>query len=281
MLRFFLNIILNNRKIIDKGYPIRFIKKIIRRTKIYINHKKTIEDGQKAVVNYFKDIRFQWGSFGGADINYFLIKDKKCFAVFRQGLVDQEDTNDLPIQRFNRHKRIAKETLAYTKGGELGLTPRLLFSFENGVVCEYLEGKRMWSLLQEDKSRIWVILEDVIRVYLQLHKLGIAHLDATLKNCIWDIKEQKIKIFDFEYYGLCSMSFELQEAYDYVRIIEHSLRTIPVEYQKDFNRLILLLKENISDEVKHADFTSVRSLIDGIKNYPIYEELRKEVFYYL
>lgn len=223
----------------------------------------------------------KWGSFGGADINYFLIKNKQCFAVFRQGLVNQADTDDLPIQRFHRQKRIAKEKMAYEKGGALGLTPKLLFAFEDGVVCEYIDGTRMWTLLQHDKSRIWTILEDVIKIYAQLHQLGITHLDATLKNCIWDEKEAKIKIFDFEYYAIEAMSFELQEAYDYVRIIEHSLRTIPVDYQSDFMPIISLLKKITSDEIKHVDFSSVRGLINGIKQFPIYEALHKEVFYNL
>ena len=90
-----------------------------------------------------------------------------------------------------------------------------------------------------------------------------------------------IKIFDFEYYAIEAMSFELQQAYDYVRIIEHSLRTIPAEYQNDFLPVISLLKEITSDEIKHADFSSVRKLINGIKQFSIYEALHKEVFYNL
>lgn len=195
--------------------------------------------------------------------------------------MNQTDTDDLPIQRFNREKRIAKEKRAYEKGGALGLTPKLLFAFEDGVVCEYINGKRMWVILQQDKSRIWTMLQDVIKVYFQLHQLGITHLDATLKNCIWDDKEARIKIFDFEYYAVEAMSFELQQAYDFVRIIEHSLRTIPAEYQNDFMPVISLLKEITSDEIKHADFSSVRVLINGIKQFSIYEALHKEVFYNL
>ncbi len=263
----------------------RKLKRLYKHLCIYMANKDAIHSSHQKLREYFgTDIEIRLMSFGGEDLNYTLKRNKKTFAIFRQCISVNTQTHlnsRCPIQRQNRDLRIQKETFAYTQGGEHGLTPKLLYSFEHGVVCEYIQGDRLWHTLKKDPQKIWHILDEVIKIYSLLHNLGIAHLDATLKNAILDNNDQKIKIFDFEYYAHEDMSFELQKSYDIIRLIEHSLRNVPLEYQHGFKNLIEQLEKIISKEMRHLEFSLVSPYLQGIKKYPIYEALKQKIFFNL
>lgn len=263
----------------------RKLRRFFRHCNRVIHSLHQLKQAREKLKEHFgKDITVHFVSFGGEDINYMLKRNKQCFGIFRQCLLIQEKQSlqDLgPIQRKDTSKRIAKEQLAYAKGGEKSVTPRLLYAFDGGTVCEYLEGERLWDVVKKNPQQVWTILEQVIHVYHQLHLLGIAHLDATLKNVILDMQDQKIKIFDFEYYARSDISFELQQAYDFVRLIEHTLRIIPDEYQMEFESFIIQLKTMIFDDIKNVDFSLVQHYLKGIKEFPIYTMLKQEVFFNL
>lgn len=255
----------------------RKLKKFIKNmTTLYIN-RLTIRDTRQLLKQEFGDITFEFSSFGGADINYLLLKDKKKFAMLRLAITDKkEEKNDLALLRFNKQKRLAKETQAYKEGGKYNLTPNLLYAFDDGVVCEYLEGERGFDTLMEDKSKVWDILIDVIQVYNHLHHLDITHLDATLKNFILD--NGQMKVIDFEYYPSENLTLEVQKAYDYIRIIEHTLRIIPLKYQKNYDSFIDVLDGIITEELREVDFTMVERWLKNIENYPIYPTLKRRIF---
>lgn len=218
---------------------------------------------------------------GGEDINYKLYKNDKIFGVFRHVILDKEVVIDTPFNRIEKQKRIDKETFSYEKGGIANLTPKLLYSFENGVVCEYIEGKRLDQIIKNDTSKIWEILSELVQRYAKLHALGITHLDATLKNSIIDDRDNKIKIYDFEYYAKEGLNFELQCAYDYIRIIEHTLRYLSEVDNTQVLEFISLLKEIVPQEVKKVDFFLIRGYLKRINKIDIFSILKKEVFYNL
>ena len=90
-----------------------------------------------------------------------------------------------------------------------------------------------------------------------------------------------MQVFDFEYYAIPEFDFKAQQAYDIVRIIEHSLRIVPLAYQNNFEHFISCLQNLILQEVKTADFNIVNKFIQGMKKFPIHTELKKQVFYNL
>jgi len=254
----------------------RKIKKLIRNVKIFYQHKDRIKDIQNEIKEELGSIHFQFASFGGADINYYVLRNNKKFGMLRLAIANKVDKENIAIIRLNKQKRLNKEYQAYSLGSKHSLTPAVLYYTTDALVCEYLEGERVFDILQKDKSKVWDILISSIKIYHNLHKLGITHLDATLKNFIWI--EGQMKVIDFEYYAADNFTIEEQKAYDYVRIIEHTLRAIPMKYQNDYQKCIEVLDEVVPEEVKSVNFVQVAQWLKNIENYPIYPMLKKRIF---
>lgn len=254
----------------------RKIKKYFKNFKIFMNNKTKINAVKEQMKQHFGDITFHFASFGGADLNYYLLKKKKRFGILRLSIKNIEKDADRPILRFNKRKRLSREYQAYNIGSKYGLTPKVLYHYEDGVVCEYLDGQRVFDILYKDTTKVWKVLEEAIQVYSKLHELGITHLDATLKNFILD--NGRMKVIDFEYYPAADLSLELQKAYDYVRIIEHTLRIIPGKEQKNYHDFLNVLDETVPNDIRNVDFTLVKPWLENIQSFPIYEELQKRIF---
>ena len=252
------------------------IKKFIKNIKILYKNRIKIENTKKLLKKEFSEIEFIFASFGGADMNYYLLCDKKKFGILRLAIADVKKDTDLSILRFNKQKRLDKEYQAYNIGSEHSLTPKVLYRFEDGLVCEYLDGERVFSILQKDKSQVWNILTEAVKTYRKLHDLGITHLDATLKNFIMD--DTQMKVIDFEYYPAEKLSLDVQKAYDYVRIIEHTLRGIPTKHQEDYKEFIESLDAIIPMEIREVDFELVKPWLINIQKFPIYTALKERIF---
>ena len=130
--------------------------------------------------------------------------------------------------------------------------------------------------MEKDKSQVWDILIDAVKTYKKLHDLGIVHLDATLKNFV--MTEDSMKVIDFEYYPSVDLSFEVQKAYDYVRIIEHTLRTTPQEYQEKYHPFIDVLDAIVPKDIRDVDFVLVKQWLKNIETFPIYTALKERIF---
>jgi tRNA A-37 threonylcarbamoyl transferase component Bud32 len=255
----------------------RKIKKFIRNIKRYYQHSDRIENIQNEIKKELGEVEFKFASFGGADINYYVLKDNNKFGMMRLAIVNEEDDSSLPIVRFNKKKRLTKEYTAYTVGAKYELTPKVIYHSDDALVCKYLKGKRVFDILQKDKSKVWSILSRAVETYKALHSLNIVHLDATLKNFV--MEDSQMKVIDFEYYaGKEDFTLAEQKAYDYVRIIEHTLRKIPNEYQKEYHEFIGYLDKIVPKEIRNVDFQYVKPLITNIRNYPIYLELKEKIF---
>jgi tRNA A-37 threonylcarbamoyl transferase component Bud32 len=254
----------------------RKVKKIIRNCKIVLKYHKEIFKIKNEVEKELNNITFKFASFGGADINFFILKDNARYGMLRLAIVNKKDTN-LPIVRFNKQKRLNKEYTAYKVGSRYMLTPKVLYYSNDALVCEYINGERVFDILQKDKSKVWSILLSAAEIYKKLHSLNIVHLDATLKNFVMD--DRQMKVIDFEYYANKEeFTLEEQKAYDYVRIIEHTLRTIPENNQKHYHQFIKDLDKIIPSEIREVDFNYVKPWIKNIQTYPVYAELRDKIF---
>jgi len=253
----------------------RKLKRLFKNMKMLYYNRNKIKNIQKTLQKELGNITFKFASFGGADINYYILKDNHIFAMMRLAILDEKDTS-LPIIRFNKKKRLAKEYRAYSIGSKYNLTPQVIYHSEDVIVCEYLDGQRLYDILNQDKSKVWDILSEVVLIYKKLHDIGIVHLDATLKNFIVD--NHQMKVIDFEYYPSTEFTVEAQKAYDYVRIIEYTLRKIPKEYQNDYKSFINVLDEVVPDELRNVDFTLVQRWLKNIEMFPIHQTLRDKVF---
>jgi len=252
------------------------IFKFVKNIRNYFLYKKRIQSVKSLLQVKFDNISFQFSSFGGADFNYYILKKGERFAILRLAIEDYKVDKSIVLQRFEKAKRLEKEYQAYSIGSKHDLTPKVLHYCDNGLVCEYLKGSRVYTVLQSDKSQVWNILIDAVYTYKNLHDLGITHLDATLKNFIMD--KGKMKVIDFEYYPSENLNLEVQKAYDYIRIIEHTLRFIPEKYQNDYHEFLDVLDVIVSKELRNVDFILVEQWVKNIETYPIYNILQERIF---
>jgi hypothetical protein len=116
----------------------RKIKKLTRNLKTLYHHRDRIKSIQKEIKKELGKVAFKFASFGGADINYYVLKENNKFGMMRLAIVDKEDESHLPIVRFNKKKRLDKEYRAYTTGAKHELTPKVLYRSDDALVCEYL-----------------------------------------------------------------------------------------------------------------------------------------------
>ena len=255
---------------------VKKLKKSIRNIKRVFQHRANIDRIKADIQKKLGELEFKFASFGGADMNYYLLRDSEKFAMLRLAIEDKKD-DALALSRFDKGKRLANEYNAYSKGFKDDLTPEILYYSKDALVCEYLSGERVFDVLQRDRSKVWDILISAMLIYQKLHALGIVHLDATLKNFVMD--DDRMKVIDFEYYaGIPEFDIEEQKAYDYVRIIEHTLRTIPGEYQGNYHQFIKDLDKIVPSEIRDVDFTHVKPWIKNIQAYPIYPDLKEKIF---
>lgn len=222
---------------------IRSLRKRLRKLFLYLKHYRLIKGFCTKIQAKLLAHRICFASLGGADI-HFILKDKNNhpFAMARLALIDHDQKNTVPINRFDLHKRIAHETKAYTIGGLHDITPKLLDAGKNYTVCTYIDGQNALQILRKDPSQGWKLLETLLGLYEQLHQHDITHLDATLKNIFWDQTTHSFKLVDFEYYAEETLSLKEQKAYDYLRLIDYTLRFIPEARQEDFDAILSLLK---------------------------------------
>lgn len=252
------------------------LKKILRNIKRVFQHRVDIDRIQADIQKELGDVEFKFASFGGADIHFYVLRNSIRFAMLRLAIENKKD-DALAICRFDKEKRLANEYKAYRKGFQNDLTPEVLYYSKDALVCGYLSGERVFNVLQKDRSKVWDILISAMQIYQKLHALGIVHLDATLKNFI--MKDGRMKVIDFEYYaGMSEFDIEEQKAYDYVRIIEHTLRTIPDKYQRNYHQFIKDLDKIVPSEIRDVDFIHVKPWIKNIQAYPIYPDLKEKIF---
>jgi len=255
---------------------VKKLKKSIRNIKRVFQHRADIDRIKADIQKKFGDVEFKLASFGGADMNFYVLRNSVKFAMLRLAIEDKKD-DALPISRFDKEKRLANEYKAYRKGFQDDLTPEVLYYSKDALMCEYLNGERVFNLLKKDRSKVWDILISAMQIYQKLHALSIVHLDATLKNFVMD--DGRMKVIDFEYYaGIPEFDIEEQKAYDYVRIIEHTLRTIPGEYQGNYHQFIKDLDKIVPSEIRDVDFNHVKPWIKNIQTYPIYPDLKEKIF---
>jgi tRNA A-37 threonylcarbamoyl transferase component Bud32 len=213
----------------------------------------------KHVKNKLKADEISFASFGGADINFYLKKDKKVFAMMRLGIIDKNINNNF-INRFDKEKRLTKEIYAYENCSDIEVTPDLLFSDENCTVCKFIDGLSAEKYLETNKIDIYTLYELILKQYLKMHEKDITHLDATLKNIFYDEISKCFKIVDFEYYPNEEFNIKKQKLYDYLRITDYLLRKNELNNQK----LIEILNSTVLFDYSDLDISNTSKFLNKL-----------------
>ena len=239
----------------------RKIKKFFYKIKLFILNFTYIFNNVNLVKKELNANRVTIASFGGADINFFIKKNNKIFAMMRLAIIDKNVDNYF-INRLDKKKRLNKEINAYTSCSKIGITPNLLFSNENCTVCSFVDGLSAEKYLAKKKIDIYSFYELILKQYVKLHKQNITHLDATLKNIFFDENDKCFKIVDFEYYASDSFSIQEQKLYDYLRITDYLLRKNKI----DIKKFISILEEIVLHSYSNLDVSCGSSFLKKLNS---------------
>ena len=202
------------------------------------------------------NIRFQLSGNRGQDSIYIVHCNNLPKAMLR--LVnphrrEKEIDMVMPYIPLPVDERLSREWNAYQSGAEKELTPCPLWRCEDAILCEYLPYDNLHNELLKNPDNFWQLIILASQRLSELHKTGITHMDASLANILSDSSKKHLVFIDFEYGPNMSVNIGQQRAYDYLRLLESSIKFIPpgrnVEH-KVWRELLISLTDQ---ETKQAE----------------------------
>jgi len=157
--------------------------------------------------------------------------------------------------------RLLREWNAYQLGYPHGLTPKPVWHSHDATLCDYIPLHTMHSRLLANPEEFWRLVIQASLRLSQLHKLGLIHMDASLANILAEEKLINMIFIDFEFAPAEHLSVDQQRAYDYLRLLESSLKFIPPGSNKNNEDWVTLLNKTIAGFTNNVD---IRPLLPAL-----------------
>jgi len=161
---------------------------------------------------------------------------------------------DSPFIWPNTPIRLAREWAAYERGAKASLAPAPLWRCDDALVCERLGGPRLSDTLAANPRRFWSLVRLATAGISRLHECGLVHMDCCLANIIQAEKDDSLRFIDFEYGPAPDLSLQQQQAYDYLRLMESSLKFRPAGDASGAEDWLAALDTSVSPDVREVAF---------------------------
>jgi tRNA A-37 threonylcarbamoyl transferase component Bud32 len=165
-------------------------------------------------------------------------------------------------------RRLAHEWHCYTTGHAAGLTPEPLWRCADALVCRYVPWPTLFDQFTAAPRNFWTFLDRATRATTQLHRTGLTHMDASLVNILASPTGPGAMFIDFEYGPAPFVNVAAQRAYDYLRLLESSLKFLQAPGQAATEPWIALLKESVDPETAAANLTALRPALSRLHANP-------------
>ncbi|RKZ49217.1 MAG: hypothetical protein DRQ48_01300 [Gammaproteobacteria bacterium] len=201
-------------------------------------------------------ISFHLSGNRGQDSIYIIHCDNVPKAVLR--LVNpyrkaKETDTAMPYMPLAANERLSREWDAYQRGAEKGLTPRVLWRCDDAILCEYLPYDNLHNKLLKHPDDFWKFIILASQRLGELHDVGITHMDASLANILTNNSLNHLLFVDFEYGPNKGLDIWQQRAYDYLRLLESSIKFMPLNKNTENKAWLELLLKLTDHETKQAD----------------------------
>ena len=164
---------------------------------------------------------------------------------------------DSPFTWPDTPTRLAREWAAYERGSAARLAPAPLWRCDDALVCERVAGPRLSDLLAVDPHRFWALIGLATAGICRLHDCGLVHMDCCLANIIQVENDDSLRFIDFEYGPAPELSLQQQQAYDYLRLVESSLKFRPAEDGDGIHDWLKMLDASVSPDTRKVAFESL------------------------
>ncbi len=166
----------------------------------------------------------------------------------------------MPFVSLEPRLRLEHEWNAYTKLSPKGLSPRPLWQGRDAILCAYLSAPRFSQLLEKDPGRVWDLAAAAAKSLHAMHQAGVVHMDTCFANVLGDGQPQASWI-DFEYGPSPGISFDTACAYDYLRLVESSLKFLTPPQRTAPEQWLGALAPFVEDGVRAADLAPLRPAV--------------------
>jgi hypothetical protein len=165
---------------------------------------------------------------GGYDEIYYATRNGIRFGVVRVNSPFKVQNDPIgprdPSVPLPARERLDREWEAYQKLSPAGLSPEPLWRTHDAIACSWIHWERASILLTRKREHFWPLMEQALTAIRRMHDLGVVHLDLNWGNLLAPATGTGIAIIDFEFGPVDWVSREQQMAYDYLRLVDDSVK---------------------------------------------------------
>jgi hypothetical protein len=164
-----------------------------------------------------------WRQSGGRgqDVVCLILRAHKAVGVLRMTKPSSFASTGQPfVLRLLGTEKINREWHAYTIGYAAGLTPQPLWRSDMALLCAFVDAASLDREAVRQNVSSLKLATEALPYIARLHSTGIAHMDMSLANILYDIKGKRFLFVDFEHGAAKELTFEQQCLYDYLRLLE-------------------------------------------------------------
>ena len=206
-------------------------------------------------------VRLQLTGGGGRDSIYYAVAGRRQIGVVR--LVNpfkrRPPTKKQPLGPSNlwwalaADRRLNREWEVYSRLAPKRLTPAPVWRTHDAIMCTYFDGQSVSKRLAADGNRYWDLMGSVLHSLRRLHDHGATHMDAKVENILTDAEARQFVFIDFDCTPPKWADPPQQRAYDYLKLIDSSLRLVPPRERENQRRWIGLLERTVDEETRQTN----------------------------
>jgi RIO-like serine/threonine protein kinase len=153
-------------------------------------------------------------------------------------------------------EKFQREWVKCQKAYQDFLTPEPLFKKEDFMVFRFVEGNTALEEIKKDVKRVESVFAKIIKAVEKLHRLGIFHGDLSIFNCIIT-GQGRCVFFDLEKEVPGFSSISEKKAYEYLHLIDTSLKFLPQKY-KEIKFWVEILNKYMASKIEVVDIEYFR-----------------------
>jgi hypothetical protein len=211
-------------------------------------------------------VRLERTGARGHDSIYYAMAEKHPLGVLRvlnPFLARKSPPADMPFVSLPPELRLTHEWEAYGKLAPRGLAPRPLWRCDDAILCTFIEAPRFSATLNTNPMRLWELAATAARGIRAIHDADLVHMDACFANLLGDDRSLPVWI-DFEYGPAPGLSETAARAYDYLRLIESSLKFLTPDQRREPGRWIQAMDSLPDDEARAVDLKPLQPALQRL-----------------